>query len=395
MFTYIKIFIYNIFAILSIVGALVLVPIILQYSFDFYQKYNPFIEDGNVLSSNSKLDKRYLLVNYEKHDWAKKHFLEIQKMTSSYYDFVVWKRDLFEGETINIDEEGFRSTFGSKSNDNHDIWMFGGSTLWGSGSKDEFTIPSYLAKISGLKIRNYGMGGWIVRQELNQLLHEYAKVNEKEKNKTRIIIFYDGANDGSAHCRSEFEQDIATNRELQIRSVMKEYTESKSTVLSWKYLFKPAAEFINKAKNKIYTPQNMIKEKDEWWICDKEPQKAQQIARAVVNDWIYASNIVKNNNDIFVAVLQPVAHLSNTPLDHLDKVGMSVKLTEERTKQYEAVYPLIEKYAQNANINFLNLKNILNVEDYVYIDPVHLSPNGNNIIAEAINNYLNINKLTQ
>ena len=237
MFTYIKIILFNLATIFSLIGALVILPIILQYAFDFYQRNNPFIEDGNILSTNVKLDKRFLLENYKLHDWAEKHFIEIQEMTSSYYDFVVWKRDQFKGETINIDEEGFRFTLGSNTNDVHDIWMFGGSTLWGSGSKDEFTIPSYLAQISEKKIRNYGMGGWIVRQELNQLIHEYAKINDEERKKKRIIIFYDGANDGSAHCRSELQKDVATNRELQIRSVMKEYTYNNATILSFGLLF--------------------------------------------------------------------------------------------------------------------------------------------------------------
>lgn len=390
MFTYIKILFFNLAAIFSIIGALVTFPILFQYAFDFYQKHNPLIEDGNILSSNFKLDKRFLLENYESHDWAEKHFIEIQEMTSSYYDFVVWKRDQFKGETINIDDEGFRYTLGSKTNDIHDIWMFGGSTLWGSGSKDEFTIPSYLSQISGLKVRNYGMGGWVVRQELNQLIHEYAKINEQEKIKERIIIFYDGANDGSAHCRLELQNDISTNRESQIRDVMKEYTNNKSAIFSWKYLFDPATEFIKKIKNKFYSPQNIIMEKDEWWICDKDPRRAEQIARAIVNDWIYASNIAEINNDKFLAILQPVAHLSNSPLDHLSKVGMDAKLTNERTRQYEAIYPLIEKYAKQANINFFNLESVLDVNEYVYIDQFHLSPNGNLIMAKEINKIIEL-----
>ena len=131
-------------------------------------------------------------------------------------------------------------------------------------------------------------------------------------------------------------------------------------------------------------------EKDEWWICDKDPRRAEQIARAIVNDWIYASNIAEINNDKFLAILQPVAHLSNSPLDHLSKVGMDAKLTNERTRQYEAIYPLIEKYAKQANINFFNLESVLDVNEYVYIDQFHLSPNGNLIMAKEINKIIEL-----
>ncbi len=71
--------------------------------------------------------------------------------------------------------------------------MFGGSSLWGTGSKDEHTIPSFLQSLLGedYKIYNYAETGYVSTQELNFLLHQLAKGNLPD-----AIIFYDGVNDG-------------------------------------------------------------------------------------------------------------------------------------------------------------------------------------------------------
>lgn len=374
----IKIVFLNIFSILAILGFFVLAPIVTQIVYDLIQR--PF---SNELSKNIKINKSYLLPNYDNIPWAKKHFYEKAQIETSYYDFVVWKHNKFDGETINIDSEGFRKTYGSTSNDIHDIWMFGGSTLWGAGSDDFSTIPSQLSKLTGLKIRNYGMSGWIVRQELNQLIHEYAKLNLEERNKQRIIINYDGANDGMAHCRTEMRDDLSTDRQLQIQEILKDNKNKNSHSLSLAYLFIPMTELITKLRNKI-TNSSIEYEKDIWWRCDDDIVRAEEIAKAVVKDWIYANEIAKKNGDIFIALLQPIAFFNSSPLDHLDSIGANVKLTEERSKQYAATYPLIDKFAKEANIEYHNLTSLLDINEYVYIDPMHLSPNGNLVVAKAV-----------
>ncbi len=67
--------------------------------------------------------------------------------------------------------------------------MFGGSTLWGTGVKDEHTIPSFLQSFLGkdYDVYNYGETGYVSMQELNYLLHMLAKGNIPE-----AVIFYDG-----------------------------------------------------------------------------------------------------------------------------------------------------------------------------------------------------------
>ena len=45
---------------------------------------------------------------YQNAAWAKQHFIEIGRLGTQYYDFIGWRRTQFSGETITIDENGFR-----------------------------------------------------------------------------------------------------------------------------------------------------------------------------------------------------------------------------------------------------------------------------------------------
>lgn len=106
-----------------------------------------------------------------------------------------WKRDDFESPYTNV-KDGMRKTAGAVyGNNRKKIFMFGGSTMWGTGSKDEHTIASFLQADLGEKfaVYNYGETGYVSGQELNYLL--YLLANGKIPD---VVIFYDGVNDGYA-----------------------------------------------------------------------------------------------------------------------------------------------------------------------------------------------------
>tara|TARA_B110000444_G_C18841736_1_gene599385 strand:- start:2332 stop:3501 length:1170 start_codon:yes stop_codon:yes gene_type:complete len=384
----IKIIFLNLRTIFLIAGIFILLPIILQKSFDLVQLLNISNKDNILLSTNVKIDNRYKLINYKDIDWAQQFYIDTIKKKYAYYDFVTYKPNKFSSETINIDKEGFRNTHGSTLEDLHDIWIFGGSTLYGFGANDETTIPSELAKLTNLKIRNYGVEGWVSRQELNQLIHEYAKLTDAEIFKKRTVIFYDGANDGLDHCRKEMNQDISTDRQNQINDALDQYglISSKSN-LEFRYIFYPALDIFNKIKYKLGFVETAL-EKDKWFICDTNLDRANQIAKAVAKDWKYAQKIAEINGDEFLAILQPHAVFIDTSLDYLYDVDSYVKINQERSKNLEVMYPLFRKYAKEFDVNFLDLTNILNGEEQVYIDHAHLVPKGNKIVAQGIKFFL-------
>ena len=111
---------------------------------------------------------------------------------------VYWRRAPISGKYVNIDADGLRKTWNPPGLPEQPIriFMFGGSTTWGTGSRDEYTIPSQLSKILAqrfgprVEVVNYGEGGYVNTQELIRFLKEIERGNVPQ-----IAIFYDGYND--------------------------------------------------------------------------------------------------------------------------------------------------------------------------------------------------------
>jgi len=104
-----------------------------------------------------------------------------------------WQRAPFSGQTINIDARGVRLTVQNANPGARQIWMFGGSTLWGTGTPDASTLPSLLARElapENVEISNFGESGYVSTQSLWRLM-ELLKSGARPD----WVIFYDGANE--------------------------------------------------------------------------------------------------------------------------------------------------------------------------------------------------------
>ena len=77
--------------------------------------------------------------------------------------------------------------------------------MWGSGARDEFAIPSVLARELAHKgipasVTNYGETGWVSTQEVIAL-----ELELRQGHRPDLVIFYDGIND----TYTAFQQGIA------------------------------------------------------------------------------------------------------------------------------------------------------------------------------------------
>ncbi len=76
------------------------------------------------------------------------------------------------------------------------VWMFGGSTLFGVGQRDEQTVSSEVARAAAatgirMDMRNYGVPGDVSWQENRRLSRLLFTTSERPD----LVIFYDGFND--------------------------------------------------------------------------------------------------------------------------------------------------------------------------------------------------------
>jgi hypothetical protein len=332
-----------------------------------------FLAISGIKIFNGMKPKQYaeshLFPNYENVDWALNHFTDYDNLTKGYYEaFYGWRRPAMQSKTINIDEQGRRRTFRSTDTEQDKvIAFFGGSTTWGTGANDETTIPSFFARLNpDYEAINFGETGYLAHQSLNLLMKEYFNGFRPD-----VTVFYDGVNDVWNKCRRE-NDEFSDSREHMVRLFLEERKEG-----SYLELIGPLMDFIGRAKRTLENKQRVSSPYD----CHEDPAKAERIARVLLSDWLLAKQLVESGGGEFVAILQPQAYGGTSRLDHL-------KLDESLGRQYEAVYPkiveLLNREFPELRDNFVDLRTALDQDGYFYIDWCHLSPNGNEIIAQRI-----------
>ena len=304
------------------------------------------------------------LPNYDDHDWAEKHFAEFSEQDYRYQSYLGWRRFPYVGETININERGMRKTVDrTPDSANRTVFFFGGSTVWGTGVSDEFTIPSYFAKITrGYQVSNYGEAAYTAHQSLETLIRLLQEGEQPD-----VVVFYDGVNDVKYKCLKEHSW-YSHGREHQYGLKI----GFADTVFSLEYALGPLRSAAAKLRQAIAPRPGADERRD----CHKKLDKAEKIAAALVEDWKIAKSLVESYGGRFFAFLQPISYFSQTRLDR-------IPVSEELKAQYELIYPLIKRNSDDVP-NFHDLTDVFDRDEYIYIDYAHVSPNGNRYAAERI-----------
>jgi len=148
--------------------------------------------------------RRFEADTYQNNQWPKAYYHEHrQAYVSRWQPYVHWRREAYNGEYINIDNKGIRKTWQPEFPDltkgkPFQIFVFGGSTIWGTGARDDFTIPSQLAKQLAKKghmveVTNLGESSYTSTQEVLTLMDQLRQGKRPD-----LVIFYDGFNDATA-----------------------------------------------------------------------------------------------------------------------------------------------------------------------------------------------------
>ena len=353
----IKIIFINIFITFSLIGMVLLTP--------------PFINMSNQIIKGVNPDDRSKLQLYASYDWADIHFEELNGLLTTYYNYIIWRRDDYKGSTINI-KNGLRKTINNPHSNPSasQSWFFGGSTTWGTGVNDTFTYPSLFAQNTNDFVTNFGESGYIARQSL-AYLQNYLIQNKLKDMLGIKVIFYDGINDIMLRCRVEVTK-LATAREVQIQSNVTHHFQS----LGFKRTFGQLENFVRKLNTK-FTPT------EELYKCDSDKNRAKEIANTLVDTWEIASQLIEGRGGKFFAILQPVSFVENADTNYLN-----LNLDGPEASQFKAVYPLIKEAAASRNINFIDLTDIYNDCNNCYIDFAHVGPQGHQILVSKLITFL-------
>jgi len=123
---------------------------------------------------------------------------ERKGVCGSYAPYVIWRFNVNEiNETISVDTIGRRITPGNPADpDAFEIWVFGGSSVWGAGNCDDGTIPAELQSImnersiESVRVLNMGQIAWSSTQEVIELTL-LLRAGERPD----LVVFFDGFND--------------------------------------------------------------------------------------------------------------------------------------------------------------------------------------------------------
>ena len=125
-------------------------------------------------------ERRATVPNYAGVDWAATHVRELDSLKTVYFSFVEWRRDLFQGETINVVGPFHeRLTPQADATKGGAVFFFGGSAMWGTGARDQETIPAYYNRLTGRPTRNFGESGYVAHQGLEMMLWVLQEAGER------------------------------------------------------------------------------------------------------------------------------------------------------------------------------------------------------------------------
>lgn len=368
----------------------------------------------NISAEKKLLNRNFIRAsfpNYIEDDksFVLKIFEEETALKAEYRSFIGYRRQPFEGLTVNIDDNGFRTSTNHKMNDS--IWFLGGSTMWGTGADDARTIPSNFAKITGENVLNLGESSFNSFQELNQLI-----ILLSQGYRPKAVVFYDGVNDGGSFCNNESHAVVNHAYTSRFAALHENYKISQKKLKNRKFidfrlLLRSTEEFLlmpltffkalnelNKQKNnaQTITPFNEYKLEKKLKFCDN-PMIANGAAKITITMWRSAANILNSLDIPYLLVLQPTAafHPEQYRLDHL--TDFAKKYIVNTQGSYEMYYPTLKDRFKEECHEFYSCDSFVDLSKIffdnhvpIFIDHCHVSPIGNRLIAEQIAEHLKL-----
>jgi hypothetical protein len=322
-----------------------------------------------------EVDEALALPNYPDKQAARRLLLDFRELTEEYVPFVVWKRRPLRTENVNIGPDGWRVHRLGPENDAPDAapaGFYGGSTIFGKGAPDDGTIPAVFDQLTrGWRVANYGQHGYTTRQMLALLVNQ---INTREM--PRLVVFYDGFNHVFTHCNYGVTRLLNGHMaEEKLRRALQAGKQPR-----WGYAFDEILMPLVRRARRVIGAKRFVHDE---FACASDPVRAEQVAENLVRNWEMARLLVEAWGGRFAAFLQPVAAIGHPRFDHLrlEQVGVA--------EQLRAVYPLIrEKLAGRGRGWSADLSGAFDTDAYLYVDDVHVTRDGNEIIARRMLDFL-------
>jgi lysophospholipase L1-like esterase len=321
---------------------------------------------------------------------------EVRKSDRAVYQpYIVWKRRPYRGEYTTIGVDGLRRTVNNSSEpDALQVWMFGGSTVWGVGAPDDETIPSHLARLLndavGVEtvVRNLGERGFVSTQEVIYLMRELQAGRRPD-----AVLFYDGVNDAAAvSLWPEFPGAHVSYDTVRDRFEARNDNGGISSFARSTGLYRASRIILDRLEDKpfegdgivVYTSDDDGAEPDFGWLAERG-----------IDLWLDNVRVVESLSRAYgftpLMIFQPGLWSEGKPLDPSEVELLTTEM------EFASIGTIMSVRAQMASTlderladsqprdAIINLNELFDgTPDPVYIDYVHVTGRGNELAAERV-----------
>jgi len=312
-----------------------------------------------VKEQAARLAKPYRYVPFrisEVEEWHGKYFNNDAHLTG------VWRRTPI-------------AATGCKGSPTKSVWIFGGSTVYGTGVPDWGTIASYLVadmnrdRQACVEVTNFGDESYVSTQELLLLMEQLKRGARPD-----VVIFYDGFNDAhvgmtdgdpwSAHYGQETIRERAEGTWRGRLDFLDRRCTARVLALAWRLV---------KGRGEAASDQAM---RAKAAVVLDNYEANEQMARALGEAYHFK----------FYGFWQPMLFYGHKPLDGFER---QIKDFDAKSKARFDARPVVVAYGEAerraAAGRIVSLAGIFDgVAEPVYIDEAHLAPRGNELVAEEI-----------
>ncbi len=314
---------------------------------------------------------------YQYQDWGHAYEKEFKAANKSQWrSYVYWRRQPFAGAMINVDAEGNRKTWNRTTTNAVKVFVFGGSTIWGTAARDDQTIPSLLSKQlkeqygKDVLVTNFGESGYVSTQEvilLEQLLRQ-GKIPD-------VVIFYDGANDTFSALQNKIA-GIPQNEDKRRQDFLPLGQKFQHLTIE-RIKGTATGRFITQVADKLQSPQLLLPMK---------PEDRDRLANQVID--VYLANLqiigalAKSYNFKYAFYWQPVIFSKSRPTEFEERIRFD---KDDYRHFFEDTYKKLEERTTETPSALVNMSRAFNdTASGLFIDFCHVTEAGNAKIATAI-----------
>lgn len=307
--------------------------------------------------------------------WSARYWEEFSLANKQRYEpYLIWRHEAYSGSLIVIGDDGVRRTPGAQCKKGaFTVLVFGGSLVWGVGAPDSLTIPFFIQtelsrrRPGAVCVRNLGELGYVSTQEVIVLIRELQLGRVPH-----LAIFLNGGND--AHVAYKFGEPGVHFDYENIKAKME---GPKAIVGARAWL---ASSNLYKLAVRLSKARHIETRAAPGYRNGSVAENVLQVYRT--NQAIIRS-LARQYGFTPYFFWQPIISASNKRLT-ADEQRIASAVDPAYARLFRRTYDLA-KAGAGAAVNFYYLGDVFDdVVETVYIDPVHVTPLGNSLLAKRI-----------